>query len=110
MDAFGKVMSEWVMPDESVSQSVFYQVLNPISEKKMFKGEIIFHLKRILKRLLLQLKGLIQIIVKFKAEKNFAHISIIHQTSFWRVQNIVHQNNCVAKLERIENLYFPKEK
>ena len=33
-----------------VSQSVFYQVLNAVSDcvlKKMFNGEIIFHLKRI---------------------------------------------------------------
>ena len=37
-----------------VSQSLFCQVLNAVSEcakKKIFNGEIIFHLKRILKRL-----------------------------------------------------------
>ena len=36
------------------SQSLFYKVLNVVSEgvfKKMFYGEVIFHLKRMLKRL-----------------------------------------------------------
>ena len=42
--------------------------------------------------MLLQVKGLIQIIVKFRTEKNiYMHVSIIHQISFWGAQNIEHQ-------------------
>ena len=75
--------------------------------KKIFNGEIIFRLKKRLKDLLccykgktwykllssLGLEGLIQIIVKFRTEKIFVRISIIHQTqtSFWGAQNIMHK-------------------
>ena len=62
-----------------VSQSVFYEVLNTVNDdvfkrKSLFNGETMFHsaLKRILKScviLLLEVKDLIQIIVKFRAEK-----------------------------------------
>ena len=47
---------------------MFYQVLNTVSDvdgmfKENFNGEIIFQLKGRLKRFLLQVKGLMQIIV-----------------------------------------------
>ena len=31
-------------------------------------------------------------------KKNFVHVSIMNQTSFWGALNIVHQNDCVAIL------------
>ena len=57
-----------------VSQSLFYQVLNAVSQyisKKMFNGEMIF--KKYTEKIeLLQLKVLINIIVGFRAERFFA--------------------------------------
>ena len=45
--------------------------------KKMFKGEIIFHFKKETEKIVfLQVKGLIQIIAKFRTEKIFLHVSL----------------------------------
>ena len=60
-----------------VSQSVFYEVLNAVGDdvfqrKCLFNGEIMLHSafnKDTEKVVLLEVKGLIQIIVKFRAEK-----------------------------------------
>ena len=63
------------------SVSVIYQVLNAASDgvfklKKMFNGEIIFHFKKETEKIvLLQMKGLIQIIAKFRTEKISLHVS-----------------------------------
>ena len=65
-----------------VSQSMFYQVLNAVMSvsvmvmvclKKMFNGEIIFHLKRRLKRLCYYKWRLDTIIVKFRNINFFEH-------------------------------------
>ena len=60
-----------------ISQSVLYEVLNAVSDdvfkrKCLFNGEILLHSafnKDTEKVVLLEKKGLIQIIVKFRAEK-----------------------------------------
>ena len=48
--------------------------------------------------MLLQVKDLIQIFVEHRGEKNFLHVCIMHQASFWRAQNTVHENNGAATL------------
>ena len=68
------------------SQSVFYQILNAVNDdmlnsKKMFNGEIIFHFKKDTRKVvLLQVKGLIQITVKFRAEKNLRTFLVLSYT------------------------------
>ena len=62
-------------------QPAFYQIQNSVSDgvfnqKKMFNGEIIFYLKRI-KVVLLQVKGFIQIIVKFRAEESLCTFLVL---------------------------------
>ena len=59
-----------------VSQSLFYEVLNAVSDvfkrKCLFNGEIMLHSvfnKATDKVVLLEVKGLIQIIIKLRAEK-----------------------------------------
>ena len=79
--------------------------------KKMFNREIIFHLKRIFKRLcysykkdilkivLLQVKALIQIrYYQVQGRKNFVPVSIIHQTSLPQ-----------SRLMCLVNIWFLKE-
>ena len=82
MDAFGKEYLS-LMLAKSVSQfSIkFYMQSVIVCLKKMFNGETVFHLTE--KIVLLQQKGLTQIIIKFRAEKKL-HISIIHQSILLR--------------------------
>ena len=67
-----------------VSHSVLYQVLNAVSDGVFEENvEIIFHFKKETEKIvLLQVKGLIQIIIKFRTGKISVDVSIIHQTSF----------------------------
>ena len=69
-----------------LAESVFYQVLNAVSDPefmKMVNGEII---KGYWKFLLLQVEDLIKIIVKLRDEKS--SLCIIHQTVLTaRIQN-----------------------
>ena len=63
--------------------------------KKMFyAGEKIFHLKRIYteKVVFLQVKERIDTdYCQVPVWKTFVHVSIMHEISFWWVQNIVHE-------------------
>ena len=75
----GRNIHSWMF-SESVSQSLFHQVWNAVSSygqtvclKKMFNGEIL-HVNRRLKKLLLQVKRLIQNIVKFRTEKKLCTV------------------------------------
>ena len=94
-----------LMNADSVSQSVLSSFkCNPmmVCLKKMFNGEIC-HLKQRLKRLSLQVKCPIQIIVKFRTEKicgHFYQLGIIHQSSFERGTKYCHWGTkyCVAVL------------
>ena len=65
------------------------------------------------KIVLLQVKGLIHIIVKFRTEK-YLHISIIHQSTFWEEHYHLilplSTKYCAAIKERIDSLYFPERK
>ena len=58
------------------------------------------------KIVLLQVKGLIHIIVKFRAEK-YLHISIIHRSTFWEGGHylilLLSPKFCAAIKERIES-------
>ena len=66
--------------------------------KKMFSGEMIFHLKRIRKRLCYyKWKAWFKLLTNSGLEI-FLHFSRKHQTFFWGAQNIVHKNNFVAIL------------
>ena len=56
--------------------------------------------------LISQVKCLLQIIVKFRVEFFFLHVSTIRQYSFC-TKKVVWQ---YSKRERIENLYFPEGK
>ena len=62
--------------------------------------------------MLLQVKGLMQVIVKLRTEKIFVHISIIHQTqtSFWEAQNIVHLCNSTLKRNELKVFISLKER
>ena len=83
-----------------VSQSVFYEVLNAVNDdvfkrKCLFNEEIMFHSafkKNTLKVVLLEVKGLISTIVKFRAEQFCVHSD--HQIYFWRAWNISYENKC----------------
>ena len=79
----------------------------------MFNGEIIFHMKRMLKMLCYYKWQAWQKLLSNSGLKKvpILHISILHRKSFWGAQNIVHKNDCVAnsKNEHIENSYFPTE-
>ena len=71
--------------------------------KKIFDGEIIFHLKKETEKIvLLQVKGLIQIIVKFRTEKIFLHVSLsLPRNIILRGIDILWTNNhCVAILSK----------
>ena len=60
--------------------------------KEMFNGEIISYFKKKIEKIVsLQVKDLIQIIVKFMTEDIFAHFSIIHKTPSRGAWHIVHQ-------------------
>ena len=85
-----------------VSHSVLYQVLNAVSDGVFEENvEIIFHFKKETEKIvLLQVKSLIQIIIKFRTGKISVHVSIIHQTSFWAARKIVHQISCSNNLKR----------
>ena len=65
------------------------------------------------KIVLLQVKGLMHIILKFRAEK-YLHISIIHRSTFWEGHHhlilSLGPKFCAAIKERIESLYFPEGK
>ena len=60
------------------------------------------------KIVLLQVKGLIQIIVKFRTEKKIAHIFIIHQSSFEKGHTVLPLGTkyCVAILWKSSNWKF----
>ena len=46
---------------------------------------------------ILQVKNLIQIIVKFKTEKKFCvHVCVMHQGLFWGAQKIMHKDYFAA--------------
>ena len=90
-----------------VSQLVFHQILNAVSGvfKENDNGEIMFHLKRILKRLS-QAKGLMQVIVKFRAEIILCTFLSSTKIPFCRVRNIVHQNDWIVLLLKETNWKF----
>ena len=95
----------WVIP------SMFYQVLNAVISvmvclKKMFNGEIIFHLKRRLKRLCYYKWRLDTIIVKFRTEKYVCTFSSSTRHSF-EGHKILGTKYCVAASEKgIKNWKF----
>ena len=83
-----------------VSQSVFYQILNAVSDavfKKnvWWRNNILFK-KETEKIALLQVKGSIQIIVKFSTKKRFYHPPDI----LWGARNIRHQILCSNTLKK----------
>ena len=90
-----------------VSQLVFHQILNAVSGvfKENDNGEIMFHLKRILRRLS-QAKGLMQVIVKFRAEIILCTFLSSTKIPFCRVRNIVHQNDWIVLLLKGTNWKF----
>ena len=65
------------------------------------------------KIVLLQVKGLIHIIVKFRTEK-YLHNSINHQSNFSEGHHhfilSLSTKSCATIKERIESLYFPEGK
>ena len=76
-----------------VSQSVLHEVLHAVSDdafkrKCLFNGEIMFHsafkkdTEKAVLGIKLEVKGLIKIIKKFKAEKTLCTFLSHHQTSF----------------------------
>ena len=74
--------------------------------KKMFDGEIIFHLKKETEKIVsLQVKGLIQIIDKFRTEKISLHVSLsLPQNIILKGIDILCTNNhCVAILSKGTN-------
>ena len=78
--------------------------------KKMLNREITFHVERIIKRLLLSVKGLIQVNAKFRVEK-IMYTFLSHtkhpfeEHKEWCIKTIVLQ---YSKNGRIESLYLPK--
>ena len=78
--------------------------------KKMLNREITFHVERIIKRLLLSVKGLIQVNAKFRVEK-IMYTFLPHtkhpfeEHKGWCIKTIVLQ---YSKNGRIESLYLPK--
>ena len=76
-----------------------------LKENVLWKNNISFK-KDTEKVVLLLLKRLIQFNVKFRAEQICLHVSTMHQTSFWWVQNILRENGCVAILYKGMNWEF----
>ena len=82
--------------------------------QKIFNGEIIFHSKRIpyWKGCVITNERHDVNYCQVQGWKEFMHVSVMHQTSFWGAQNMMHLNDCVAillKKEQIESLYFPQK-
>ena len=70
---------------------------------KMFEGEIIFHFKKETEKIvLLQMKGLIQIIGKFKTEKVSLHVSLSFTKHPFQGHKIF-CTMCVAIVSKVTN-------
>ena len=82
--------------------------------KRLFNGEIInLKSKNTEKVVLLQVKGLIKVIVKLKADNIFLHVCTMHKISFWGAQNIALENKDSEypknkKRKKNESLHFPE--
>ena len=87
-----------------VSQSAFYQVLNWVSDgvfykKMVFDEANIFHLKRIKAVLLLVKERFDTNYCQVQHWKDFVHVSITHQMSFWGAKNVAHETNKFCLIE-----------